>query len=182
MCLHILVIFASGVPTLLDHNKTTSSTKDPESIAEIIPRSPQKLYVTNSLVSELLTGLPGDRVFAVDALLCSPGIIVKDHVVCQWLDDFGKWHTYGYNDCRMLEDAFLVSAGPCNKRFTVNLISRHDIREESGTAKPVKRLLTSQLGQAASDAVDGEAGDKEETRRKLAAELTRILFPVLIEI
>ena len=39
--------------------------------------------VTNSLVSELLTGLPGDRVFAVDALLCSPGIIVKDHVVCQ---------------------------------------------------------------------------------------------------
>ena len=61
-CLHILVIFASGVPTLgatlLDHNmaKTlqqllvvdtvgvagSSSTKDPESI-KIIPRSPQVL-------------------------------------------------------------------------------------------------------------------------------------------
>ena len=209
-CLHILVLFASGVPTigatLLDHNmaKTlqqllvvdtvgvagSSSSKDPETI-EIISRSPQELYEITSLVSELLPGLPGDGVFAVDALLCSPGTIVKDPVVWQWQDDRGTWHTYGYNDCRMLEGAFLAgegeislaSSGPGNKQFTVNLTSRHEIREESGTARPVQRLLTSQLTQATSDAVDsGEAEDKEETRRKLAAELTRILFPVLLEI
>ena len=62
-CLHILVIFASGVPTLgstlLDHNMAKTlqqllvvethgsmpgSSKDPDSSIEIIPRSPQELY------------------------------------------------------------------------------------------------------------------------------------------
>ena len=55
------------------------------------------IYVS---VSELLPPLPGDGVFAVDALLCGPGTIVKDPVVWQWQDDRGTWHTYGYNDCR----------------------------------------------------------------------------------
>ena len=207
-CLHILVIFASGVPTLgptlLDHNmaKTlqqllvvdtaavagSSSSKDPDTI-EIIPRSPQELYEITCLVSELLPALPGDGVFAVDALLCSPGTIVRDPVVWQWQDDRGTWHTYGYNDCRMLEGAFLAGEGeislassqPGNKQLTVNLTSRHEIREDSGTARPVQRLLTSQLtADTAPDTKD--SADKEETRKQLAAELTRILFPVLLEI
>ena len=96
-------------------------------------------------MSELLPGIPSDVVFAVDAL-----------------QDYDTWHTYSYNDCRMLECTFLAeegeislsSAGPGNEQFTV--------------------ILTK-----ASNAVDGE---KEETRRWLGAELTRILFPVFLEI
>ena len=94
-CLHILVLFASGVPTiggsLLDNNMAqtlqkllvvepqtlSSSSKDTESSMDIIPRSPQEMYEITCLVSELLPTLPGDGVFAVDALLCSPGTIVK---------------------------------------------------------------------------------------------------------
>ncbi len=91
--------------------------------------------------------------------------------------------TYAYNDCRMLEGTFLAgkgeislaSARPGNKQFTVNLTSRDEIREETGTARPVQRILTFQLTKATSDAVDGEAGDKEETRRKLAADLQTML-------
>ena len=97
-------------------------------------------------MSELLPGVPSDGVNAVDALQ----------------DYRDTWHTYGYNDCRMLECTFLAeegeislaSAGPGNEQFTVNLTN-------------------------ASDAV---GGDKEETRRWLGAELTRILFPVFLEI
>ena len=143
----------------------------------------------------MLPSLPGDGVFAVDALLCSPGTIVKDPVVWQWQDDRGTWHTYGYNDCRLIEGAFLAGEGEIsltgagNKQFTVNLTTRHEIREESGSARPVQRLLTSQLNTAAADheEVDGVEGveaetEKAESRRQLSSELTRILFPVLLEI
>ena len=132
-------------------------------------------------VGELLPALPGDGVFAVDALLTSPGVVVRDPLVWQWQDDRGAWHTYGYNDCRLIEAAFLAGEGEValqgqgGRSFTVNLTSRHEIREESGTARPVQRLLTSQLGGAA---VEGE----DEEKARLAAELTRILFPVLLEI
>ena len=167
----LLVVETQNVP---------SSSKEAESI-EIIARSPQELYEITCLVSELLPALPGDGVFAVDALLCSPGTIVKDPVVWQWQDDRATWHTYGYNDCRLIEGAFLAGEGeitlpaPGGKSFTVNLTSKHEIREESGTARPVQRLLTSQLS--------AETGSAEtEQRQELAAELTRILFPVLLEI
>ena len=63
----LLVVETQNVP---------SSSKEAESI-EIIARSPQELYEITCLVSELLPALPGDGVFAVDALLCSPGTIVK---------------------------------------------------------------------------------------------------------
>ena len=66
-CLHILVIFASGVPTLgqtlVDHNMARTlqqllvvdtvavagSSKEPDTVIEIIPRSPQELYEITSL-------------------------------------------------------------------------------------------------------------------------------------
>ena len=44
---------------------------------ELIPRSPQELFEITCLVGELLPGLPGDGVFAVDALLASPGTLVS---------------------------------------------------------------------------------------------------------
>merc|ERR1719308_24543 len=140
------------------------------------------VYEITCLVGELLPPLPGDGVFAVDALLCSPGIIVKDPVVWQWQDDRGTWHTYGYNDCRLIEGAFLAGEGEVllasgGRNFTVNLTSRHEIREESGTARPIQRLLTSQLSGASTDHTP-----EEEQRKQLAAELTKILFPVLLEI
>jgi hypothetical protein len=47
---------------------------------ELIPRSPQELFEITCLVGELLPGLPGDGVFAVDALLASPGTLVRDSV------------------------------------------------------------------------------------------------------
>ena len=61
---------------VLETENISSSSKDSESI-DIIPRSPQEMYEITCLVSELLPTLPGDGVFAVDALLCSPGTIVK---------------------------------------------------------------------------------------------------------
>ena len=69
-------------------------------------------------MSELLPGVPSDGVFAVDALQ----------------DYRDTWHTYGYNDCRMLVYTFLAeegeislaSAGPGNKQFTVNLTNASD--------------------------------------------------------
>ena len=102
----------------------------------------------------------------------------------QWQDDRGIWHTYGYNDCRVIEGAFLAGEGEVSlpdrggKSFTVNLTSKHEIREESGTARPVQRLLTSQLTAAAG----GDLSAESDQRQELAAELTRILFPVLLEI
>merc|ERR1719447_2608772 len=166
----LLVVETQNVP---------SSSKDADSI-EIIPRSAQELYEITCLVSELLPALPGDGVFAVDALLVSPGVVVRDPLVWQWQDDRGAWHTYGYNDCRQIEAAFLAGEGEVSlasggRSFSVNLTSRHEIREESGTARPVQRLLTSAL---AGNTVEGE----DEERKRLAAELTRILFPVLLEI
>ena len=112
------------------------------------------------MIGELMPPLPADGIFAVDALLVRPGAYVRDPVLWQWQDDKGNWHTYGYNDCRLLEGAFLAGEGeivlssPGNKQFTVNLTSKHEIREESGTARPVQRLLTSQLsgGEASKEA------------------------------
>eukprot|EP00092_Neocalanus_flemingeri_P014477 GFUD01015622.1.p1 GENE.GFUD01015622.1~~GFUD01015622.1.p1 ORF type:complete len:1754 (-),score=538.42 GFUD01015622.1:509-5770(-) len=200
-CLHILVVFASNVPTIgrtllgnsmaktlqqllveeVQNLPGSSTSKESDSI-DIIPRSPQELYEITCLVGELLPPLPGDGVFAVDALLCSPGTIVKDPVVWQWQDDRGTWHTYGYNDCRLIEGAFLAGEGEIvlatgGRNFTVNLTSRHEIREESGTARPIQRLLTSQLSGTCV-----EASPEEEQRKQLAAELAKILFPVLLEI
>ena len=43
----------------------------------------QELFEITCLVAELLPPLPGDGVFAVDALLCSPGTLVADPVVWQ---------------------------------------------------------------------------------------------------
>ena len=64
----------------------SSSIKDPETI-DIIPQSPQELYEITRLVSELLPGLPGDGVFAVDAVLCSPAV----HLRIQRLPDAGGY-------------------------------------------------------------------------------------------
>ena len=53
----------------------------------------------------------------------------------QWEDDRGTWHTYGYNDCRQLEGAFLagetetaLTSGASRAAVTVNLGSSHEIR------------------------------------------------------
>ena len=147
-CLHILVLFASNVPTiaqtLLANNmaktlhqllvstlprETAGSSKDHDNSLDIIPRSPQELYEITCLVGELLPALPGDGVFAVDALLVSPGVVVRDPLVWQWQDDRGAWHTYGYNDCRQIEAAFLAGEGEVSlasggRSFSVNLTSR----------------------------------------------------------
>ena len=61
-------------------------------------------------------------------------ILCQDPVVWQWQDDRGIWHTYGYNDCRVIEGAFLAGEGEVSlpdrggKSFTVNLTSKHEIR------------------------------------------------------
>ena len=41
----------------------------------LVPRSHQELYEMVSLIGELLPPLPGDGVFAVDALLAPPGVL-----------------------------------------------------------------------------------------------------------
>ncbi len=70
---------------------------------------------------------------------------------------------------------------------------RHEIREDCGTAKPLKRVLTSQLtGSAAAATAAAASTSDDETaveategavdRTTLTANLTATLFPVLIEI
>ena len=49
-----------------------------------------------------------DGIFAVDALLAKPGAYIRDPVLWQWQDDKGNWHTYGYNDCRVIEAAHVA--------------------------------------------------------------------------
>ena len=68
---------------VVETQNISSSNKDSESI-DLIPRSPQEMYEITCLVSELLPTLPGDGVFAVDALLCSPGTIVKVSLIDNW--------------------------------------------------------------------------------------------------
>ena len=68
---------------VVETQNISSSNKDSESI-DLIPRSPQEMYEITCLVSELLPTLPGDGVFAVDALLCSPGTIVKVSLIENW--------------------------------------------------------------------------------------------------
>ena len=44
----------------------------------------------------------------MDALLAKPGAYIRDPVLWQWQDDKGNWHTYGYNDCRVIEAAHVA--------------------------------------------------------------------------
>jgi hypothetical protein len=62
--------------------------------------------------------------------------LVRDPMVWQWQDDRGAWHTYPPQQCRALEAAFLAGdqelALPTT---TINLNTRHEIREDTGTAR-----------------------------------------------
>ena len=84
------------------------------------------------------TTFVADGIFAVDALLARPGAYIRDPVLWQWQDDKGNWHTYGYNDCRVIEAAHVageeeVTLTVNGKSFTLNLASMHEIKEDSGT-------------------------------------------------
>ena len=171
LCLHILVVLASNSPTislallrqdlgrtlhqLLVADKTlqpsTSSSSSSSKIStslvqdhevmDLVPRSGQELYEMTCLVGELLPPLPGDGVFAVDGLLSMTA--VRDPMVWQWQDDRGAWHTYGHQECRAVEAAFLageseVILATSTAAFSLNLVSRHEIREDTGTARSVK--------------------------------------------
>ena len=66
------------------------------------------------------------------------------------------------------------------KTFTLNLTSLHEIREDSGTARPIQRKLTSQL--QVDGAVEAEVKGKLEEHLKLTENLTKMLLPVLLEV
>ena len=126
--------------------------------------------------------LPADGIFAVDALLAKPGAYIRDPVLWQWQDDKGNWHTYGYNDCRVIEAANVagereVTLTVNGKSFSLNLSSMHEIREDSGTARPIQRQLTSQLQQNESS-----ESSTNEDHLELIANLTKLLLPVLLEV
>merc|ERR1719230_64137 len=108
---------------------------------DLVQWNPQELHEITSLIAELMPPLPADGIFAVDALLVRPGAYVRDPVLWQWQDDKGNWHTYGYNDCRLVEAAHVageeeVTLTVNGKSFALNLASMHEIREDSGTARP----------------------------------------------
>ena len=165
---------------------------------ELTQRNPQELYEITSLIAELMPPLPADGIFAVDALLVRPGAYIRDPVLWQWQDDKGNWHTYGYNDCRLIEAAHVAgeeeaTLSGSGKSFVLNLTSMHEIREDSGTARPIQRKLTSQLQQssgisnsAVSDLSKSDSNvDKvkeHEEHLRLTADLTRLLLPVLLEV
>jgi len=186
----LLVTQVSASPGAAASSSTTSSTTPDEGI-ELVQRNPAELYEITSLLAEMMPPLPADGIFAVDALLVKPGAYVRDPVLWQWQDDRGNWHTYGYNDCRLVEAAFVAGDGEATlrppaagKSFAINLRSMHEIREESGTARPVRRVLTSQLQQEQQPQLpaDTEAEEKKRRHLELTAKLTRDLMPVLLEV
>ncbi len=174
---------------------------------ELSSRSPQELFEITSLIAELTPPLPADGIFAVDALLAKPGAYIRDPVLWQWQDDKGNWHTYGYNDCRYIkeyktlclftyfETGFVliyrvieaahvageeeVTLTVNGKSFVLNLASMHEIREDSGTARPIQRKLTSQL-QTESESDEEKA--KRDEHLELTAGLAKQLLPVLLEV
>ena len=54
----------------------------------------------------------------------------------------------------------------------------HEIREDSGTARPIQRQLTSQLQQNSGV----NENEINEEHLELTAELTKLLLPVLLEV
>ena len=180
--------------------QTTKDILESNKFIELVQRNPQELYEITSLIAELMPPLPADGIFAVDALLVRPGAYIRDPVLWQWQDDKANWHTYGYNDCRLIEAAHVagedeVTLSASGKSFVLNLSSMHEIREDSGTARPIQRKLTSQLQQsssgisnsAVSDITKSEPGmeqakQEHEEHLRLTADLTRLLLPVLLEV
>jgi len=65
------------------------------------------------------------------------------------------------------------------KSFTLNLASMHEIKEDSGTARPIQRKLTSQLQ---TETETEEEKMKKKEHLDLTADLTRSLLPVLLEV
>ena len=59
-------------------------SKEHNTCIDIIRHSPQELYKITCLVGDLLPALPDDGVFAVDALLTSHCVLVRDSLVWQW--------------------------------------------------------------------------------------------------
>ena len=55
----------------------------------------------------------------------------------------------------------------------------HEIREDSGTARPIQRKLTSQL-QSETESAEDRAKHLEHL--DLSADLTKLLLPVLLEV
>ena len=55
----------------------------------------------------------------------------------------------------------------------------HEIREDSGTARPIQRKLTSQL-QSETESAEDRA--KHSEHLELSADLTKLLLPVLLEV
>lgn len=186
--------------TKLTSAQSTKDILESNKFIELTQRNPQELYEITSLIAELMPPLPADGIFAVDALLARPGAYIRDPVLWQWQDDKGNWHTYGYNDCRLIEAAHVageeeVTLSASGKSFVLNLSSMHEIREDSGTARPIQRKLTSQLQQSSSgisnsavsdlsksDLVAENARKEHEEHLKMTADLTRLLLPVLLEV
>jgi E3 ubiquitin-protein ligase TRIP12 len=71
------------------------------------------------LIAELMTPLPADGIFAVDALLVKPGAYIRDPVLWQWQDDKGNWHTYGFNDCRCGNNQIVGEFSPIGRYFII---------------------------------------------------------------
>jgi E3 ubiquitin-protein ligase TRIP12 len=165
-------------------NTSNANNTGISEIMELAQRNPQELHEITSLIAELMPPLPADGIFAVDALLAKPGAYIRDPVLWQWQDDKGNWHTYGYNDCRVIEAAHVageeeVTLTVNGKSFALNLASMHEIREDSGTARPIQRKLTSQL-QSETESAEDKA--KHTEHLELSAELTKLLLPVLLEV
>ena len=189
-------------PAAASKSSVAASTKDiieSNKFIELTQRNPQELYEITSLVAELMPPLPADGIFAVDALLVRPGAYIRDPVLWQWQDDKGNWHTYGYNDCRLIEAAHVAgeeeaTLSGSGKSFVLNLSSMHEIREDSGTARPIQRKLTSQLQQSSGMSNSGvsdlsksesnaeKAKKEHDEHLRLTADLTRLLLPVLLEV
>lgn len=139
--------------------------------------------------------LPSDGIFSVDAYSNKHVNIPTSEVTWQWKDDRGIWHNYNAIDNRMLEAAYQanedeVSLSTMGRTYIVDLKLTQQINEDTGTTRPVQRLVNSLPDNSCTGSRISTATDEKEDARirclreepELAQGFIKSLFGVLYEV
>ena len=158
---------------------------------ELTPRSPQELFEITSLIGELMPRLPTDGVFEVDLFWAKQTVITNNGVIWQWKDDSGLWHSYNAIDCKILEAAHQASEdeitlSTMGRTYIVDFNSMQQINEDTGTSRPVQRLVNSNPDSLSSSSSDGKNTEARteclKQEPELATAFIKGLFGILYEV
>lgn len=158
---------------------------------ELTSRSPQELYEITSVIGELMPRLPTNGIFEVDLFWTKQTVISNNGVIWQWKDDSGLWHSYNSIDCKMLEAAHQASEdeitlSTMGRTYIVDFNSMQQINEDTGTSRPVQRLVNSNPESSSSNTNDNKNIDARieclTQEPDLATTFIKGLFGVLYEV